>query len=406
NQSLTVSYSNNTNAGIATAYASYPGDNNHNPSNASTTFTIDKANSVTTVTCPPGPYTYNGSAQEPCSASVTGAGGLNQSLTVNYSDNTDAGIATASASYPGDTNHNRSSDTQPFTIDKGNSVTTVTCPPGPYTYNGSAQEPCSASVTGAGGLNQSLTVNYSNNVDAGTATASASYAGDVNHTGSSDSKNFTIDKANQAITFGGLADKTFGDADFTVTATASSGLAVSFTASGNCTVTGNTVHITGAGSCSVTAHQGGNSNYNPAPDVPQSFNIAKADQAIGFGALADKTFGDADFNVGATGGGSGNPVTFTASGDCTGTGNTVHITAAGRCTIAAHQAGNANYNAAPDVSQSFSIAKANQLITFAALGDKTYGDADFNVSATGGGSGNPVTFAASGNCTFAGTTVH
>src|SRR5262249_26885009 len=147
-------------------------------------------------------------------------------------------------------------------------------------------------------------------------------------------------------------------------------------------------------------------NYNPAPDVPQSFNIAKADQAIGFGALADKTFGDADFNVGATGGGSGNPVTFTASGNCTVTGNTVHITAAGSCTITAHQAGNANHNAAPDVSQSFSIAKANQLITFAALGDKTYGDADFNVSATGGGSGNPVTFAASGNCTFAGTTVH
>ena len=36
---------------------------------------------------------------------------------------------------------------------------------------------------------------YSNNTNAGTATASYTYGGDANHTGSSDSKNFTIDKA-------------------------------------------------------------------------------------------------------------------------------------------------------------------------------------------------------------------
>ena len=34
--------------------------------------------------------------------------------------------------------------------------------------------------------------------------------------------------------------------------------------------------ITGAGSCTVTAHQAGNSNYNAAPDVSQSFSINKA----------------------------------------------------------------------------------------------------------------------------------
>jgi hypothetical protein len=83
-------------------------------------------------------------------------------------------------------------------------------------------------------------------------------------------------KANQIVTFGALGSKVFGDPDFGVSATASSGLPVSFAAGGQCTVSGNTVHITGAGSCTITASQGGDSNYNPAPSVPQGFNIAKA----------------------------------------------------------------------------------------------------------------------------------
>jgi hypothetical protein len=53
-------------------------------------------------------------------------------------------------------------------------TTTVTCGVGPFTYPGSAITPCSASVTGPGGLNQSLTVSYQNNTNAGTATADAS----------------------------------------------------------------------------------------------------------------------------------------------------------------------------------------------------------------------------------------
>ena len=139
----------NTDAGTATASASYAGDANHKSSSDSKTFAIEKAASTTAVTCPVS-VTYNGSAQEPCSANVTGAGGLDQSLPVAYSDNTNAGTATASASFGGDANHKSSSDSETFTIDKADSTTAVTCPVS-VTYNGSAQEPCSANVTGAGG---------------------------------------------------------------------------------------------------------------------------------------------------------------------------------------------------------------------------------------------------------------
>jgi hypothetical protein len=88
---------------------------------------------------------------------------------------------------------------------------------------------------------------------------------------------FNINKKDQTITFGALGTKTYGDADFNVSASASSGLAVNFTASGNCTVTGTLVHLTGAGSCTITAHQPGDTTtWNAAPDVPQSFTINKA----------------------------------------------------------------------------------------------------------------------------------
>src|SRR6266545_4959752 len=213
-----------------------------------------------------------------------------------------------------------------------------------------------------------------------------------------------IGKASQSITFDALAGKTFGDADFTVSATASSGLPVSFNANGDCNVSGNSVHIIGAGSCTITASQAGNGNYNAAADVAQSFAIDKASQTITFGALADQTYGNADFMVSATAS-SGLGVAFSAVGNCNVTlGGFVHITGAGSCTVTASQAGNANYNAAADVSRGFDIAKADQTISFANLADKTFGDAAFDVSASAS-SGLSVGFETSGNCSISGHTV-
>jgi hypothetical protein len=86
-------------------------------------------------------------------------------------------------------------------------------------------------------------------------------------------------KANQSISFAALAGKNFGDADFNVSASASSNLTVSFTASGQCAISTNTVHLTGPGSCTITAKQAGDTNYNASADVSQPFAIAKAASA-------------------------------------------------------------------------------------------------------------------------------
>jgi hypothetical protein len=139
-----------------------------------------------------------------------------------------------------------------------------------------------------------------------------------------------------------------------VSATSSSGLPVSFGASGNCTVSGATVHLTAAGSCTITASQAGNATYNPAPDVPRTFTIAQANQTITFKKLGAKKLGSPDFTVAATAS-SGLTVSFAASGSCTVTGTTVHLTANGTCTITASQPGDSNYNPAASVANSFKV---------------------------------------------------
>src|SRR5204862_462660 len=203
----------------------------------------------------------------------------------------------------------------------------------------------------------------------------------------------------------------YGDADFTVSATASSGLTVTFGATGDCTVTGNTVHITGAGSCTITAYQLGNNNYNPATSVDQTFAIAKADQAaLVLSVPVSITYGST--GTATTTGGSGTGAVTFSAGASTGcavvasTGVISVSNASGTCAISASKAGDNNYNGpVTDGPDSVTLNKANQTITFGSLADKTYGDADFTVGATAS-SGLTVTFGATGDCTVTGNTVH
>ena len=85
----------------------------------------------------------------------------------------------------------------------------------------------------------------------------------------------TITQASQTITFNALTARCSNTAAFALSATSSSGLAVTF-ASGTpsvATVSGSTVTIVGAGSTDITASQAGNGNYAAATDVVQSFTV-------------------------------------------------------------------------------------------------------------------------------------
>lgn len=255
-------------------------------------------------------------------------------------------------------------------------------------------------------------------VISGTPTAAESQTVSVtatNGNGTSDPADITIqvDPGNQTITFGPLADVTYGDADFSLSATASSGLPITYFSSNPfvATVSGNTVTIMGAGTTTITATQEGDVNYNAAPDVPQNLTVNKASQTITFGPLADKSTADADFTLTATAS-SGLPVSYSSSdlGVATITPpNTLHIVGAGNTTITASQDGDDNYLPATPVDQNQFISNAslqNQSITFPAIPNAVYGDAPVAPGATAS-SGLTVTYSSDNNdvATVSGSTL-
>jgi hypothetical protein len=216
----------------------------------------------------------------------------------------------------------------------------------------------------------------------------------------------SVAKVDQTITVivHAPAAATYEDA-FSVVATSSSGLPVSFSSSGACSSSGATFTMTsGTGTCLVKYDQPGDSAYNAAPQVLESVVAQKTDQEITFDPLEDGTFGDPDFDVVAFSS-SELDVAFAASGTCTLSGATLHLTGAGSCTVTAAQAGDENFSAAAPVSQTFAIAKADQEIAFDPLQDRAFGDPDFTVSATAD-SELPVSFTAKGNCTVRTARVH
>jgi uncharacterized protein (TIGR03437 family) len=193
------------------------------------------------------------------------------------------------------------------------------------------------------------------------------------------------DWVTQTITFGAPADTALGAAPFTIGATASSGLTVSFSSLTGpvCTVAGSLVTLVAVGACSIQATQAGDNAYLAAPPVIQGFQVTLESQIITFAALAGQTLGAAPFTVSATAS-SGLVVGFSSlSGPvCSLAGSTVTLLAGGTCTIEATQAGNATYLAAPPVDQSFQVAPESQTITFGALANHTLGTAPFTISAT------------------------
>ena len=243
----------------------------------------------------------------------------------------------------------------------------------------------------------------------GTCTVKYDQAGDANYNAAPQvTETVNAQKADQTINVTTHAPASAAyNTSFSVAATAPGG-SVSFSSSGSCTNTAASFTITsGSGTCSVKYDQAGDANYNAAPQVTETVNAQKANQTIivTLHAPASAVY-NTGFSVAASGGGSGNAVTFSSAGSCSNTADSFTMTSGtGTCTVKYDQAGDANYNAAPQVTETVNAQKASQTITFAPLADKTYGDPDFTVSATAS-SGLTVSFAASGQCTVSGTTVH
>jgi hypothetical protein len=345
------------------------------------------------------------------------------------------GTCTVDAGQPGNANYQAAPQAQQtFAVDlTQQSISFTSTPPAAATVGGASYTVAATATSGlavsfsipagsAGVCSVSgATVSF---IGAGTCTLHADQAGSASYAAAAQvQQSFTVStpsKSSQTITFTSSAPSpaAVGGAPYHVSATASSGLAVSFSiaagSAGVCSISGSTVSFTGAGTCLVNADQAGNASYLAAPQVQQSFGVGLQSQTITFTSTApgSASVDGAAYSV-AAGASSGLPVTFSiaagSAGVCSISGTTVSMTGGGTCVVNADQAGNANYAAAPQVQQSFAVGKGSQTITFTSdPGHVDRNDPPYTVSATAT-SGLTVTFStdpsSAGICSVSGNTV-
>ncbi len=277
---------------------------------------------------------------------------------------------------------------------------------GQFTVAASASSGLAVTFTSSGVCTNSGAT-YTMTSGAGVCSIIASQSGDANYTAAQATQTVAATLAAQTIAFTANAPASAPyNGQFTVAATATSGLAVAFTSSGACTNSGATYTMTsGAGVCSIIANQPGNANYAAAPQVTQAAAATLASQTIAFteNPPASAPY-NSQFTV-AAGATSGLAVTFTSSGACTNSGATYTVNSAtGVCSVIANQPGNADYAAAPQVTQAVAATPASQTITFTtnAPANAPY-NSQFTVAASAT-SGLAVTFTSSGACTNSGAT--
>ena len=165
----------------------------------------------------------------------------------------------------------------------------------------------------------------------------------------------------QTITFPGQSDTKLTAGPVTLGATASSSLAVTYASqtSNVCSVSGNTVTLLTTGTCTIEASQAGTATVFEAAPVSISFTVLAGDQTIEFPNPGTKNTSDfTGSGLGLSAAASSKlVVSFSSSTSnvCTVSGILVTKVALGTCTITASQAGSSNFNAAPNVTRSFSI---------------------------------------------------
>lgn len=216
----------------------------------------------------------------------------------------------------------------------------------------------------------------------------------------------SVTQASQSITFPTISDKGNTEVPFQLNATASSGLAVSYSlVSGPATVSSSgLVTLNGsAGSVTVRAAQTGNINFSAASTVDQTFAVLASDiqqsQLITVAPIGVQLYSPGGtFTINATAN-SGLLVTTTVvSGPATIAGNVVTKTGAGSIVLKSVQAGNSSYFPAADVFTTVTVNKANQVISSPVIADKYINASTFTVSAVAS-SGGFVTMTANNKLT-------
>ena len=178
---------------------------------------------------------------------------------------------------------------------------------------------------------------------------------------------------------------------YTLSATASSGLPVSYavdasSGAGVCSLSGSTAHFLATGTCVIDLTQAGDSLTEPAPMVPVTFTVVVApvfapplpslSQVISVSAPPSSSFGTTYTLDAVTD--SGLPVVYSVdptstSGTCTLSGATVSFSGVGTCVIDITQPGNTVFNPAPMIQQKIVVGAMPASVSFSPTASSRYG---------------------------------
>ena len=204
-------------------------------------------------------------------------------------------------------------------------------------------------------------------------------------------------------TFTGAPATAAYNTTFTVTATTNASTTAVITASGACSIVGNTVTMTsGTGTCTLTANWAADANY-PAATATQTVTATGATATVTFtGAPASAVYGSS-FTVASTTNASTTAV-ITASGACSILGNTVTMTSGtGVCSLTANWTADNDY-ASTSATQTVTATMATATVTFTGAPASAVYGSTFTIASTTNGSTTAV-ITASGACSVSGNMV-
>jgi Domain of unknown function (DUF4214)/Bacterial Ig-like domain (group 3) len=194
---------------------------------------------------------------------------------------------------------------------------------------------------------------------------SAAYGGDRTNLASvSQAIALLVDPAPQTISMATPADRPYSVMPFSLVATASSGLMVTFASRTPqvCSVSGASLTLLRAGSCTIAANQAGNSVFNPASERLVTFSITKASQSVVFNPARTHLLDQGSLAL-IVSSSSGLPVTLSSvsAAVCRITGLAMIPLATGPCIIIAEQMGDDRFEAAARVSATIEISVNDSL---------------------------------------------
>jgi subtilisin family serine protease len=273
-------------------------------------------------TMPEGSFVLAASASSGLDVAFSSLTGTVCSVTADTVDLLAVGTCTIRASQPGNTNFQPAANVdRSFQVSQATQTISFAALPdrtmveGSFTLSATASsglDVAFASQTTAVCTVTGTTVDL---LSAGACTIRASQAGDASYLPATDvERTFQVSQVAQTISFAALPDRSMVEGSFTLSATASSSLTVSFASLTEtvCEVSGATVDLLEPGTCTIRASQDGDASYLAAADVERSFEVLDPEVTVLPGSLPrghlDMPY-EATFTATADGGATG-PFTF------------------------------------------------------------------------------------------------